>query len=424
MAARLLRCWLAVLAAACATPRPMASIEGELALAARALRDGRIDEAAERVAEVRRRAPRSIAGAQWHATIASLGWRDDEAVEACRTALRSARDADAPRELVAELEGRLGDVLFQAGRYGESVQPLSRGAVGEAAARRRALAVLAGGLPFVREAAGPVASEQRVVVGDVPEFACGIGGRQRPFAIDTGTSMTCVTRSFADDLGVAPRWPAGSAFDGLGRSVAAEVGIIARFTAGDLTLGDVPATVVDDAAMQLRDAYGGLQRAPRGVLGLDVLGSLRLTLDPERGSVLLERPRGLPEAQSVPCVRVEGRCLVPVVIDDVRLWFVLDTGASDSSFTEAGLERLPGGVGRASPAFRRVRTLGGAAVAVREVRDVTLRCSEARFVGATFAVVDRERSTLFPVHGVLGVDLLCRCRMILDRGRVRIVALG
>jgi len=60
---------------------------------------------------------------------------------------------------------------------------------------------------------------------------------------------------------------------------------------------------------------------------------------------------------------------------------------------------------------------------VREVRDLGLRCSEARFLGVTLPVVPRGASTMFPVHGVLGVDLLSRCRLVLDRGRVSLVAL-
>jgi len=122
----------------------------------------------------------------------------------------------------------------------------------------------------------------------------------------------------------------------------------------------------------------------------------------------------------VQCVRADGRCLCPVTIDGVRLWFVLDTGASHSSLTAAGVLALPGGDARAVPSFRRVRTVGGSHVAVREVRDLVLRASEARFSGVTLPVVPRGAGALFPVHGVLGVDLLSRCRVALDRGRARL----
>jgi hypothetical protein len=188
----------------------------------------------------------------------------------------------------------------------------------------------------------------------------------------------------------------------------------------------VPVLVVDDAALQMRDLFGGPERVPRGILGLDLLSQFRLTLDPERSSVAIELPRGLPAEQSVQCVRVvEGACLVPILVEDVRMWFVLDTGASHSSLSESGLARLPGGASRALPSFRQVRSLGGTLPVVREVHDLVVRCSsEARFVGVTLPVVPRGVTSTFPLHGVLGMDLLGRCRVILDRGRARLVALG
>ena len=89
----------------------------------------------------------------------------------------------------------------------------------------------------------------------------------------------------------------------------------------------------------------------------------------------------------------------------------------------AKLQQMPGGEARASQSYRRVRTVGGGLVAVREVRDLVLRCSEARFLGVTLPVVARGTSSLFPVHGVLGIDLLSSCRVTLDRGRARLAAL-
>jgi hypothetical protein len=187
-------------------------------------------------------------------------------------------------------------------------------------------------------------------------------------------------------------------------------------------MGAVPVLVVDDAAMRLRGHQEAAERLPRGVLGLDLLAACRLTIDPERGSVVLELPRGLPEGESVDCVRIDGRCLVPLFVEDTRMWFVLDTGASHSSLTEAGLQRLAGGAERATPAAHEVRTVGGAMLSVREVRDLVLRCSSARWLGVDLPVVARGDRGPFPVHGVLGVDLLQRCRVTFDRGRIRLQA--
>jgi hypothetical protein len=408
--------------AACATSRPGPEPEAQLDLAVVALRDGRIEQAEEIVATVRRQRPTNVAAAQWSSLLAELLWRDDDAIREQSAAVRNARAAGLEAPEVQALRGRLGDLLFQAGRWGECSGPLLAGAFGAEAERRRAFGTLAYGLSFVRKPAGPLLTEQRLLPGDTPEFLCGAGDRVRPFAIDTGTSMTTVSHSFATELGVLSAQPAGSALDAAGRTLAVEVGLLPRFAVGDIELGTTPVLLVDDEVLRLRDLFGGPERVPRGVLGLDLLAVFRLTVDPERGSVVLELPRGLPVAESVQCVRADGRCLVPVHVEGARLWFVLDTGASHSSLTSAGVEALPGGAGRTVPSFRRVRTVGGGLVAVREVRDLVLRCSEVRFQGVTLPIVPRGAATLFPVHGVLGVDLLGRGRVTLDRGRARIQA--
>ena len=413
----------ALLAAGCVARVPPVPVAEQLALAERALREGRLEEASERIAEARRRDPLDHAPVLWEATLADLTWRDDDAVRAMQLAIRTARARGEPPAEVAALEGQLGDLLFRCGRWGECGPALIAGAAVADGERRRAFAATAAVLPFVQKVSGPLLSEQPLRADDVPEFLCGSHDRQRPFHIDTGAAMTMLADSLAVELGVQQRWAAGEASGSIGNRFPVELGVLPKLEVGEIEVGDMPVLVADDAVMRLRDLRGGPERAPLGVLGLDVLSLFRLMLDPERASVVLELPRGLPPEQSVQCVRDAGACLVPVLVDDVRMWFVLDTGASHSSLSPAGLERLPRGAARAVPAFREVRTLGGSIPAVREVHDLVMRCSEARFVGVTLPVVPRGATGLFPVHGVLGVDLLGHCRVILDRGRARLIAL-
>ena len=407
------------LCAGCHTRRPPPTVAAQLDLAAAALREGRFDEAAERIRVVRSQAPRDPDAAAWSSVIAEMAWRHDDAVREMGAAVRAATAAGLPADEVAELLDRLGDLLFQAGRWEEAAATLRP----DGNERRQAFASIARQLPPQRRPDGPLVTEQPLLPGAVPEFVCGAGGRLRPFAIDTGTSMTTLARTFADELAVEHRRSAGRALDSGGRELAVDVAVLPRFQIGDVEMGATPVLVVDDGALGLRDLFGGPERVPRGVLGLDLLAAVRLTIDPERRSVAVELPRGLPPERSVQCVRVDGRCLAPVHIEGVLLWFVLDTGASHSSLSEAGVLRLPGGEGRAVPSFRRVRTVGGGGVVVREVRSLVLRCSDARFEGVTLPVVARGRGELFPVHGVLGIDLLARCRVTLDGGRARLVAL-
>ncbi len=407
----------------CFAPPPPPSREEVLASVRFWLADGRLeqaDEATQRLRQIRRD---DFEAEYWSSVVAELRWQDDLAVRHQLAAIRWARAAGVAPDVDRALRGRLGDLLFQAGRFGESAEPLKVGAVGPDAERRAAFAAITGALPFTRQVAGPLLTEQPLLESPFPEFVCRAGNLQRPFAIDTGTSMTTLSRSFAKELGVRSLRSGGRAEDSAGRAIEIQVGVLPRFAVGDVQLGDVPVLVVDDAALMLRDLHGGPDRIPRGVLGLDQLGAFRLTVDPERDSVTLELPRGLPVLESVQCVRADGRCLLPVTIEGARLWFVFDTGASHSSLTEAGAAALPRGR-RATPSFRRVRTVGGSLVAVREVRGLVLRVSDARFRGVTLPIVPRGPEGSFPVHGVLGMDLVSRCRVTFDRGRARVLALA
>lgn len=412
-------CWLA----ACNVPPPPPSVSQLLEAVEQAVRAGEPERAAEAAERLRAMAPHDVGTLLWSAVVAELRWRDDEAIRYQQAALRALRGV-ADADLEAVVRGRLGDLLFQAGRFAEAAPELRRGAIGPDAARRSACAGLAPWLPARRRPIGPLATEQPLLDGDLPELLCGTGSRRRPFAIDTGSSWTTLSASLAAELGLHQRRPAGTAFDGLGRPLPVSAGVLEGFRVGEVQLGAVPVVVVEDQAMALRDLFGGPSRLPPGVLGLDLIATLRLTLSPERDSVVLALPAGGLDDDAEACVRADGRCLLPVVVEGVRLWFVLDTGASHSSLTPAGLQALPGGDARAVEAFRRVRAVGGSATAVREVRGLTLQTSAARFHEVSLPVVARGVGSLFPVHGVLGFDLLRACRTTFDSGFVRLEPMG
>ncbi|GDY02239.1 hypothetical protein LBMAG49_15680 [Planctomycetota bacterium] len=381
------------------------------------LQEGKIDDAGAAVAQARLDHPESGAIAICAAEVADLLWHDDVAISELRAL---AATADRGGWSMSDARGRLGDQLFVAGRYGEAIVPLLAGAVDEATLRRRALIAAARELPYRRSQVGPLVTEQALTEGRLPELVCSIGSVQRVFTIDSGSSFTTMRRSLAQELRVRAIAQAGHMPDGTGQPIAVAVAVVDEFSVGEIWLGTVPVLVVDDERLAMRDLFGGPDRAPEGVIGLDFLNLFRLTLDPGRRAIVLERPRGLSPSDSVRCVRAEGRCLLPVTVGGYHLWFVLDTGASHSSITEQGLALLPGAAERATPSFRRVRTAGGGSVSVRELKNLVLRASLVRFDGVDLPVVPRRAGVLFPVHGVLGADLLQQCRVTLDQGRVRL----
>lgn len=411
-------CWLVVGLAGCWSASVPTPAWQSLQAVTSDLKLGQWDRALSSLRHLERQHPDDVAVLLWRAQAATMAWDVEDAIRLQKKALRLAANQSATGGDLAVVEGRLGEMLFTAGRWGESLEWLLRSSDGS---RGRVLAFLADGLPYLRRASIALLSEQSLLPGSQPEFLCGTSTHQRPFALDTGTSITSISQSLAGVLGVSRRMPAGIAFDSVGRELGVELAVLEGFYIGDVELGSIPVAIVPDANLSLRDHHGGPDHPMEGVLGMDLLSAFRITLDPERRSVILESARGLPPQDSVQTLLVDGRCMCPVTVEGQSLWFVLDTGASHSSLTGMGLQVLAAGDTRAVPSFRRVHTLAGSQVSVREARQLVLRASEVVFRDVVLPVIDREESGNFPIHGVLGLDLLWRCRVTLDRGRLRLL---
>ncbi len=388
--------------------------EHEIAVA---LAAGDIEKAEGYLVRARAVHPDDAGLLMWAAVIAQMTWRESSALNDLRQILRG-----EDREVMSqdELMARIGELSFRLGAYAECIAYLQSGSEGDGSGRRAALARLARNLPYTRAEPRELAAELPLLGGALPEMLCSFGELKHPFVLDTGASMTTVSRRFARELGVLSIIPAGTAKDGVGSEFEVSFGVAQRMSLGNFELGAQPVLVVEDGQLGLRDEFGGPERSPGGVVGLDILARFRVTFDPGRQSVLFELPRGLGARESVMCVQHDGRCLVPLTIEGKAFWFVLDTGASHSSLTEKGLYLLPSGAHRAVEQLRRVRSPSGSRYSVRGVEGLTLEVSGVEFLGVDLPVVRRPFSSRFPVHGVLGADLLMRCRTTFDMGRLRL----
>lgn len=408
-----------VLAAACRTSgAPPVSLEESVRRVCASLEAGQIEDAVQ----FRERAlhwwGREPVVQQWAAAVSMATWD-------FRTALFNLRQARAQLAerggSVVEVERSIGELLFLNGRYQEAVPWLEGASPGDMPALSRALVRLARDLPDERwelELGAPV--ELPLLEGPLPQVVCAIGERRRTFVIDTGSSVSAVGRSVAAELAVSPILPAGDVVDGAGQVFPADIGLLPSLALGEAALGRQPVLIVADARMALRASLGEAAYPVAGVVGLDVLHRMRLTLDPDRKAILIEPRRQLDRLDALRCLWAgESGLLVPVVVERQSLWFRLDTGASHSSLTLDGLRALPDGAARAVQSPRRVRGVGGTQMSVQEVRNLDLVFGDVRFRGIDLPVVDRKRLGHLPVHGVMGADLVLRCRITLDGGLVR-----
>ncbi len=351
----------------------------------------------------------------WAAQIAELRGDDSRSLSNLRAADRILGRSGLPR---VELHRRIGALLFRAGRFEEAVHHLEQGRGGLDAELRGALIELLPSLPAERREPEFDPIELPLLDGALPMTLFTVGEKRRPFVLDTGATVTTISSTLAKDLGVDPILKAGVSVDGLGRSFPVSVGVLKSLALGPVDLGPQPVIVIDDDRLGLLQSAGA--QFPNGLIGLDVISRFRMTIDPDRRSVVFAPRQSVKQSNSVGCLCFQGSLLAPVRIEGKKFWFTLDTGASHSSLTEAGLMALSGGATRAMAGFRRVLSPGGSEVSEKVVKRLSLNVSQTRFVGVDLPVVPREVSDMLPVHGVIGADLIGRCRATLDGGNLRL----
>ncbi|MEZ5964125.1 MAG: pepsin/retropepsin-like aspartic protease family protein [Planctomycetota bacterium] len=411
---------MGVLAAACGlfgrhgTARSPAPL---LQATQQALRAGDVLTMESLLARARQRFPTDCAVLSYDALLADMRWHDDIALADLRGVAQHTLDASA----LAEASGRVGDKLFTLGSWAECVPHLRAGAGPTAEptlrVRRQAWADLATVLPPVRR--DPLSVDVRLPFepASVPELMTLLGLGHGAFVLDTGATFTTLSESLASTLHVDALVPIGEVHDGAGRPFPAAFGRIPDLVLGGLRLGAKPVLVVRDQTLSMRDLFGGPSRGVDGLLGLDVIVRFRLVIDPKERTVAISTPTGSVAGSTAPCLRVDGGLRVPVQVEGKSLWFQLDTGASHTSLTAAGIAQLPGGAARAVPGYRAVHAPGGERISVRELQNLQVRVSGASFSDVTLPVIDRPTGASgFPLHGVLGADLVLRCRTTLESG--------
>jgi Aspartyl protease len=382
--------------------------------AVRELGKGNFDEAEDILLRCRGRFPDDEVTIRWLAELHLMRWRDEAALDLLLELTLADRVTTVSRR---ELKGQVGDLLFRLGKYGESASYLRSGSAGEAEEQRKAKAFVTLGLPYVRSELEIEPTRIRLFDGIWPAMLCTFDGKDRVCVLDTGSSMSAFAESMAREVGATDVSKFGLISDSLGRKHLASIGIIPNVAFGDIELGATPVLILDDERLSLRELSTGPDKAPMGIIGIDVLSRFRFTLDMSQQLARLDRPRELTDRNSQPCLAVEGCLALPVRVDGVTMWFILDTAASHSSLTKRGLADLPGGDRRATPDYRSLKSLGNSFVS-KKVTGVVVQTSAVKFTGIEFPIVDRVSVGVFPVHGVLGVDLLRHCRMTLDGGRI------
>jgi predicted aspartyl protease len=234
-----------------------------------------------------------------------------------------------------------------------------------------------------------------------------IGRKVYNFWLDTGSSLTMLASDIARDLNITSLVPDTLEIVTSTGRVKANPALIPQLEIGQLVVQNVPAMVVEESMMQMREPRAveqSLHVKIDGIIGFDIIRQLDLEVDFGENSLRLRNPAtSRPDADrnmfwvGLPVVRLTST-------DGIPLHFGLDTGAQLSFVTETLLDKLQLQAARIES--RRVGGLGG---------EISLRAPvlpDLRVLVRGFPILFRGAFVRAPVYqvlasldGVLGGDV-------------------
>lgn len=241
----------------------------------------------------------------------------------------------------------------------------------------------------------------------VPMIPVTVNGVKRHFWLDTGSSITILTSEVADASNVAGiRGDTLELVSSIGR-LSTRAAVISSLKLGGVTVGNAPAMIVSNEALEVREANTGMPPQPiDGVIGFDVIRALDLTIDDIHGRIVLRRPSSRPADADHP--RNLSWFGVPIVTlltgGGKPVHMLLDTGA-DETFGAPGLATKSNARWREAER-QTVQGFGGAATkAGLVIPSVRLFLGDVPLTFERIFLYDPKYPTIFTLDGTLGADV-------------------
>ena len=241
-------------------------------------------------------------------------------------------------------------------------------------------------------------------------------GHKREYLLDTGASLSVLTRSEVERIG-ATELGEEAALGQTATNIKVEVlpGLLQELQLGELTIRNHPIGVVEDDVLEVKLA-GVTILDLDGIVGWPLFQEVRVEIDYAGGETVLRPFEDFAETGRAP--RNLFWLGYPIVIaaggDGTPLFFGFDTGAAGTSInthviTKTGARVQSGGRGMLLGAG------GGEAVQKRKVHDFVFHLAGRRYEFPEIGVADGAKSAvLVEPDGMLGSDLLQGARVIVD----------
>ena len=223
--------------------------------------------------------------------------------------------------------------------------------------------------------------------------------------LDTGSTGLFVVLRAVKKAGLSPLSDETVFAGGETGKTPSSRGLLEKLSLGDLEFADALVTTTTDEF----DPQGRIH----GVLGLNVFDGYRVTLDFQKGKLILSRPGD--EFGGTPYWDVGGQMLVHAsAAAEHDGLFLFDTGAVRSMIGRSFANSVPGAQVEHAAG---VRTYGGNVAGAASVRGVTLRFGAVAGDGGpvyTSDLTQRSRLGGVEVSGFVGMDLLDKTKIVVD----------
>jgi hypothetical protein len=253
-------------------------------------------------------------------------------------------------------------------------------------------------------------------------FPVRVADRTVPFGYDTGSNMSILYKSVADELGLALYGPPIKVQTGSGDSVDGRIGVVPELGWESIRIWNAIFLILDDDLFPA--GSGRADGVQKGLLGMPVLAALGEITETRAGDLIVTarpRPRRVPNmcfSGFMPVVEVAHR--------GARLRLCLDTGATTTLLYPPYYRRFRGEINARS------RLRETVLVAIGEPRTVDIRVLDEfafRAGGMDFALrrvlvqTQETHAHSLRFHGTIGIDLLPLCsRMTMDFASMSFIA--
>jgi len=239
-------------------------------------------------------------------------------------------------------------------------------------------------------------------------FAVSVGNRTFYAGYDTGSSMSVLYQSIADELAVMVYGPPVRIQTGTGTWVEGRTAVVPEMRLGSVIIRNAVFFVLPDKLFPSASLRFGVDR--RGLLGMPVLAAFKEFTETKTGELIIPaKPRPRPQ---------ENMCfsgfmpVVEILRRGARLSFCLDTGSAKTFLCPPFLQRYYGEI--TSESSLRESLIGGVGVSrrirVRILNELMLQAGgKDIFLLNVFVHTEVTHADTRDFYGTLGIDLLAQC---------------